>query len=128
MLPAKDAQDRILQRISVLDPLELSVTEAHGSVLAETVTAPEDLPSTATAGVDGFAVRSEDTSGAGANPVSLTVIGEAHAGRPFTGRVAFGEAVRVTAGAPIPDGSDAIVRKDDVAVVGSSMAVGRIVG
>jgi molybdopterin molybdotransferase len=127
MLSVREAQDRILQRISVLDPLELSVTEAHGCVLAETVTAPEDLPSTATAGADGFAVRSEDTTSAGATPVSLTVIGEANAGRPFAGRVAFGEAVRVSAGAPLPDGSDAIVRKDDVAVVGSSMAIGRVV-
>ncbi|HYZ91393.1 MAG TPA: gephyrin-like molybdotransferase Glp [Actinomycetota bacterium] len=127
MLPAKDAQDRILQRISVLDPLELSVTEAHGSVLAETVTAPEDLPSSATAGADGFAVRSDDTAGADATAVSLTLIGEANAGRPFAGRVAFGEAVRVSAGAALPDGSDAVVRKEDVAVVGSSMAIGRAV-
>ena len=121
----KEAQDRILQRISVLDPLELSVAEAHGCVLAETVTAPEDLPAAPSAAIDGFALRSEDTSAANASPVSMTVIGEAHAGRPFAGRVAFGEAIRVTAGATLPDGSDAVVRKDDVAVVGSSMAVGR---
>ena len=127
MLSVKDAQDRILQRISVLDALELSVTEAHGCVLAETVTAPEDLPASATADTDGFALRAEDTSPANATPVSLTVIGEANAGRPFAGRVAFGDAVRVAAGATLPDGSDAIVRKDDVAVVGSSMAIGRAV-
>lgn len=127
MLSAKEAQERILERISVLDPLELSVTEAHGCVLAETVTAPEDLPATATAATDGFAIRSEDTSRADSAPVSLTVIGEASASRPFGGRAAFGEAVRVSAGAVLPDGSDAVVRRDDVAVVGSSMAIGRAV-
>ena len=127
MIPAKEAQERILHRVSVLDPLELSVTEAHGSVLAETVTAPEDLPSSPTAAADGFAVRSDDTAGAEATAVSLTVIGEANAGRPFAGRVAFGEAVRVSAGASLPEGSDAVVRKEDVAVVGSSMAIGRAV-
>jgi molybdopterin molybdotransferase len=127
MLSVKEAQDRILQRISVLDPLELSVAEAHGCVLAETATAPEDLPATPSAAGDGFALRSEDTTSADAAPVSLTVIGEANAGRPFAGRVAFGETVRVTSGATLPDGSDAIVRKEDVAVVGSSMAIGRAV-
>ena len=128
MLSVKEAQERILERISVLDPLELSVTEAHGCVLAETVTAPEDLPASATAAVDGFAIRSEDTVTADSSPVSLTVIGEANAGRPFAGRAAFGEAVRVVAGATLPDGSNAIVRREDVAVVGSSMAIGRAVG
>ena len=116
-----------MQRVTVLDPLELSVTEAHGCVLAETVTAPEDLPAMATASIDGFALRSEDTLPASASPVSLTVIGEAHAGRPFAGRIAFGEAVRVSAGAALPDGANAVVGRDDVAVVGSSMAVGRAV-
>ena len=55
MLSASEAQQRILERISVLDPLELSITDAHGCVLAETVTAPEDLPPYATAAIDGFA-------------------------------------------------------------------------
>lgn len=125
MLSVKEAQERILQRISVLDPLELSVTEAHGCVLAETVTAPEDLPQSQTASVDGFALRAEDTSQASATPVSLTIIGEASTTRPFAGRVAFGEAVRVSIAAPLPEGSDVIISRDDVAVVGSSMAIGR---
>lgn len=127
MLSVKEAQERILAQIKVLDALELSVTEAHGCVLAETVTAPEDLPPSATAATDGFALRSEDTASAESSPVSLTVIGEAHAGRPFAGRIAFGEAVRVFSGSKIPDGSDTIVRREDVAVVGSSMAIGRAV-
>lgn len=127
MLSVKEAQDRILQRISVLDPLELSVPEAHGCVLAETVTAPEDVPPTPSAAGVGFALRSEDTRGADTTPVSLTVIGESTATEPFAGRIGFGEAVKVGEGATLPDGSDAVVRKDDVAVVGSSMALGRAV-
>lgn len=125
MLSAKEAQERILERIPVLDPLELSVSDAHGCVLAETVAAPEDLPAFTTAAVDGFALRSEDTATATTTPRSLTIIGEAAGGRPFAGRVAHGEAVRVSSGAAIPEGADAIVRTGDVAVVGSSMAIGR---
>jgi molybdopterin molybdotransferase len=71
MLTVSEAQERVLERISPLDPLELSVTEAHGCVLAEVVTASEDLPPFATAAVDGFAVRSEDTSGAAAQKKTL---------------------------------------------------------
>jgi molybdopterin molybdotransferase len=128
MLSASEAQQRILERIAVLDPLELSITDAHGCVLAETVTAPEDLPAHATAAIDGFALRSSDTTSASSSAVSLTIIGEAALGRPFAGRVTHGEAIRITAGASLPDGTDTVARKGDVAVVGSSMAVGKPIG
>ena len=125
MLSAGDAQQRILERISPLDALELSITDAHGCVLAETVTAPEDLPPFPSAAADGFAIRSSDTSNAASTPVSLTIIGEAGAGRPFAARVTHGEAVRISGGASLPDGTDAVALRDDVAVVGSSMAIGK---
>jgi len=128
MLSAREVQERILERISPLDALEVSISDAHGCVLAETVSAPEDLPPFATAAVDGFAVRAEDTSAAASTPVSMTIVGEAAGGRPFAGAVARGEAVRVSAGAAIPDGADAVALPDAVAVVGSSMAIGRSVG
>jgi molybdopterin molybdotransferase len=128
MLSSREVQERILERISPLDALELPITEAHGCVLAETVTAPEDLPPFATAALDGFALRAEDTAAASSTPVSMTIIGEAAGGRPFAGAVAHGEAVRISAGAAIPDGADSVALPDAVAVVGSSMAIGRAVG
>jgi molybdopterin molybdotransferase len=127
MLSVADARDRVLEKTSGLEPLEMSVTDAHGCVLAETVTAPEDLPPHPTAAIDGFAIKSEDTASAETSPVSLTIIGETAATRPFAGRVSHGEAVRIAAGASLPEGTDAVVHKDDVAVVGSSMAVGHAI-
>ncbi len=127
MTSVADARERILERTSPLDPLEVSVTEAHGCVLAETVTAPEDLPPHPTAAIDGFAIKSEDTTQAETQPVSLTIIGEAAATRPFAGRVTHGEAVSISAGASLPEGTDAVVHKQDVAVVGSSMALGHAI-
>lgn len=125
MPSAKEAQARILERISALDAFELAVSDAHGCVVAETVTAPEDLPAFTTAAIDGFALRADDTATASSTPRSLTIVGEAAGGRPFAGRVAHGECVRITAGGAIPEGADAIVATGDVAVVGSSMAIGR---
>jgi molybdopterin molybdotransferase len=127
MLSVKEAQERILERISPLDALELSVGDSHGCVLAETVTSPEDIPAYSTAAIDGFALRSDDTAAAAQTPRSLTVVGDASGGRPFAGRVAHGEAVRVVSGSAIPEGADSVVRAKDVAVVGSSMAIGRAV-
>ncbi len=128
MLSVSEAQQRMLERIAPLDALEVSISDAHGCVLAETVTAPEDLPAFPSAATDGFAIRSGDTSGAASSPVSLTIIGEAATGRPFAGRVTHGEAVRIVAGGSLPEGTDAVVRREDVAVVGSSMAIGKAIG
>lgn len=127
MLTVAEAQQRILERINPLEPLELTTGEAHGCVLAERLTSPEDAPPFPSSALDGFALRSADVGDANRTPVSLTVIGEASAGRPFAGRLSSGEAVRIFTGAVIPEGADAVIGQEDVAVVGSSMAVGRVV-
>jgi molybdopterin molybdotransferase len=127
MLSVDEARQRILEKVRVLDPLELAATEAHGCVVAEKVTASEDLPPFPNSAMDGYAIRSADVADAGRSPVSLTIIGEAAAGRPFAGRLGTGETVRIFTGAVIPDGADAVVPQEDVAVVGSSMALGRAV-
>lgn len=127
MLSVEEARSRILERIPMLDALELPITEAHGCVLAENVASAEDLPAFPNSAMDGFAIRSEDTRNASSQPVSLTIIGEAAAGKPFAGRVAFGEAVRIFTGSPLPEGADAVIPQEDVAVVGRSMAIGRSV-
>jgi molybdopterin molybdotransferase len=60
--------------------------------------------------MDGYAVRAEETFGAGPyNPLELQVLGEALPGRAFAGHVQSGQAVRIMTGAPVPAGADAIV-------------------
>lgn len=78
---------------------------AAGRVLADAVVSPVDVPAFARAAMDGYAVRAADT----APPVPLTVVGEAMPGRPFAGPVGSGQAVRITTGAPVPAGADAVL-------------------
>jgi molybdopterin molybdotransferase len=60
--------------------------------------------------MDGYAVRSADVA---AVPATLTLIGEAAAGRPFEGALAPGQATRVFTGGVIPAGADAVVIQED---------------
>ena len=84
--------------------------EAAGRLLAAGITAPVSVPGFARAAMDGYAVRGEETFGASDyNPLTLELIGEAFPGRPFSGTVAGGKAVRIMTGAPIPAGADAVV-------------------
>jgi len=91
------------RRISALPPERIAVSRAFGRVLAETVRSPVDVPPFDRAAVDGYAVRGLETVGAGTySPLSLGLNGPALALPP-------GTAARIAAGAPLPEGADAIV-------------------
>jgi molybdopterin molybdotransferase len=98
------------ERVRPLGAETVAVPPAAGRVLGEAVVAEVAVPGFDRAAMDGYAVRGEDTFGAGPyNPLGLRVVGEALPGRPFAGRVAAGEAVRIMTGAPVPEGADAVV-------------------
>ncbi|HVO88886.1 MAG TPA: gephyrin-like molybdotransferase Glp [Casimicrobiaceae bacterium] len=105
---------RVLQWIDQhahrLDAEQVPVDDAAGRVLAQSVSAPIDVPAFDRSAMDGYAVRGDETSGASDyNPTAFTVIGQAMPGRPFEGTVGSGCAVRIMTGAPMPRGADAVV-------------------
>src|SRR5947199_383412 len=60
------------------------------------------------------AVRGSETFGAGPyNPLELAVVGEVFPGRPFAGAIRSGQAVRIMTGAPLPNGTDAVLQAED---------------
>jgi molybdopterin molybdotransferase len=82
------------------------LTSAGGRVLAEDLAADRDYPPFHRSTRDGFAVKSADVS---KTPAALRVIGLARAGEPYSGSVAGSFAVEIMTGAPLPDGTDAVV-------------------
>lgn len=103
MIPVEEAQQRILQRVQALESVEMRFKEALGFVLAEDVHAPENMPPFAASAKDGFAVIAGDTMR------ERRLIGEQMAGTMGDLRVEPGTVVRITTGAPIPPGADAVV-------------------
>jgi len=89
----------------------VGVDSACGRVLARPVSATLDVPAFDRSAMDGYAVRSVDTSGAGDyNPLTFAIVGQALPGQPFDGSaLGAGGAVRVMTGAPMPQGADAVV-------------------
>ncbi|MCB0880671.1 MAG: molybdopterin molybdotransferase MoeA [Thermoleophilia bacterium] len=81
-----------------------------GRVLAADVASPTDLPRFDNSAMDGYAVRAGDTTWA---PVRLAVVGESRAGAPAATALGPGQAVRVSTGAAMPSGADAVVRVED---------------
>jgi molybdopterin molybdotransferase len=93
-----------------LPPQTVDIDHASGRVLAGAVVAGVDVPAFDRSAMDGYALRADETTGAGDyNPLAFRVIGSALPGRPFDGTVQAGEAVRIMTGAPLPAGADAVV-------------------
>jgi molybdopterin molybdotransferase len=108
-----DLQAAVLDRISALSDLELSLSDAHGCVLAEDVVADAPMPAAPRAEADGYAVRHVDVAVATRTaPVSLTVAGVVRPGTQTPFAVQPGLAVRVAAGVPMPTGADTVVPLD----------------
>jgi molybdopterin molybdotransferase len=100
----------VMSAITPLGGLELTLSDAHGCVLVESVQTTFPLPPFDNAAVDGYAVRSADIAGAGAlSPVTLPVVGDVAAGSVTPYTVQPGLCVRIMTGASIPPGADAIV-------------------
>jgi molybdopterin molybdotransferase len=82
----------------------VAVDRALGRHVAEDVVAATDVPAFPNSAMDGFALRS------GPAGRTLRLVGESRAGAPFDGAVGDGEAVRISTGAAVPDGADAVLQ------------------
>ncbi len=108
-----DVQALLAARIHGLDPETVELHAAAGRVLATDVVAPRPVPGFDRAAMDGYALRAEETFGAGPyNPLDFTVVGEAFPGRAFGQAVGPGQAVRIMTGAPLPAGTDAVLQAE----------------
>ncbi len=92
----------------------VGLLEGVGRVLAEEVTAGMDVPPFARAAMDGYAVRAEDTFGAGNFSAKiLELIEVIHAGETASKEVRRGTCIQVATGSPMPAGADAVVMVED---------------
>jgi molybdopterin molybdotransferase len=110
MLSVAEARSAILERFAALDSETVPLLDALDRVLAERIEADIDLPPFANSSMDGYAVRAADVVGAShERPARLRVVADIAAGHPSHVAIEAGTAARITTGAPVPDGADAIV-------------------
>lgn len=108
--PSPDlARERILEQAEPGEPIEVSLADALGLILAEPAVGDVDLPPFDRAAITGYAVRAAEAS-AGA---VLRVAGTRRSWRTGEGAIEAGEAIRVAAGDALPPGADAVVRPED---------------
>ncbi|HEX5146139.1 MAG TPA: gephyrin-like molybdotransferase Glp [Conexibacter sp.] len=108
LLSIDAARARVLSSCAPLPAEPVTLDDAAGRVLAADVRAARDVPHFDNSAMDGFAVRSDASSG------PLRIVGESRAGAPANAPLGAGEAIRISTGAALPAGADAVAPIEDV--------------
>jgi molybdopterin molybdotransferase len=103
-----EALELVLDGLAPLSAQRVPLDIAAGRVVAEPGLAAVDLPPFDRSAMDGYAVRAADT----APGVRLRLAGGVAAGEVATAELAPGTAARVSTGAAIPSGADAILQSE----------------
>jgi molybdopterin molybdotransferase len=124
-IPLEEARQLIAEACRPIDRVErIRLIDASGRVAAADVQSTRDVPPFSRAGMDGYAVKAEDTFGASRyEPRTLRVIDKVYTGEVPTTCVEGGTAIEIATGAPMPQGADAVVMVEETEKAGDSVRV-----
>ena len=120
MSSVAQARAAMLDAIAPLGAEGVELSQALGRTLAAPVIAGRDQPPFHASAMDGYALCAADTPG------GLDIVGEAAAGRGYARALKSGEAVRISTGAPLPQGADCVLAQEDARVTGDKLDTGAI--
>jgi molybdenum cofactor synthesis domain-containing protein len=114
-IPLDEALALILEHASPTGRTErVTLAQALGRVVSSAPQAGVDVPPFDRAAMDGYAVRAEDTFGAGRyEPRVLRVVEKVYTGQVPSAAVGAGECTEIATGAPMPEGADAVVMVEE---------------
>ncbi|TAF65667.1 MAG: molybdopterin molybdenumtransferase MoeA [Cytophagales bacterium] len=106
MISVAEAKERIQNHIALQQIHWLPIAEAEGSILAEDISAPIDVPSFTNSSMDGYALFFEPER------KHWQVIGTIKAGEIANVPIQKGEAMRIFTGAMLPEGANVVVQQE----------------
>jgi molybdopterin molybdotransferase len=115
ILSYTEALGRILRLELPLGVERAPLLQAGGRSLAAGLRAPWPLPRFDNSSMDGFALRASEAT------TAMAIVGESAAGKSFHGTIPPGGAIRISTGAELPPGLDAVVPVEQ-----SSVAADRV--
>ncbi|XP_067132977.1 gephyrin [Centruroides vittatus] len=108
LVPVQDAQKLIIDECDSMDVIYLKFKDCLGFILAEDIFAIDNLPPFPASIKDGYAVIASDGDG------KRKVLGDVTAGKkPDEYKLMSGNCIRISTGAPVPSGADAVVQVED---------------
>ncbi|MFX1574065.1 MAG: gephyrin-like molybdotransferase Glp [Promethearchaeota archaeon] len=115
----EDALKTLLLRIE-LNPIEqVDLSKSLNRILATDIICEIDLPPFNRSAMDGYAIKAEDSFNASPkNPKQIKLVGKVEIGEYSNFILNNGEAIRISTGAPIPEGADAVIKIEDTEIEG----------
>lgn len=116
MVSTDEAIELILNETGMARSVSIPLEESLGLVLCREIKSSVNLPLFTNSAMDGYALRSVDTTGASmTGPVLLEIVATIKAGESAALRIRSGQAAKIMTGAAVPEGADAVVRIEDAA-------------
>ncbi|MBU4451028.1 MAG: molybdopterin molybdotransferase MoeA [Actinobacteria bacterium] len=127
MLSVKEARGKVLSCSVKHKIKKVSLLDSLGLALAENMVSEDFIPAYDNSAMDGFAVKAVDIVGADKNyPIKLKLIKQdLPAGKIPENKLESGYCVQIMTGAPIPEGSDCVVMKEDAIKEGKDVLIFR---
>jgi len=106
----------------------IPLKDANMRVLGEDIEVLIDVPPFDRSAMDGYAIIAGDTSDAfPSNPTYLEVIDEIGAGTESKCTLSPGKAIKISTGAPMPSGSNAVIMHEDTELIGNKIKIKRVI-
>ena len=113
----EDAIKALNNRIKLGPNEKIETNNALNRILANDIESNIDIPPFERSAMDGYAVKAEDTFGASPkNPKKIKLIGKSEIGEISNSEISKGEATRISTGAAIPKGSNAVIKIEDTEI------------
>ncbi len=113
-IPLEEAQARLLELATPLRAERVAAEAALGRCLEDDLKARRTQPPADLSAMDGYAVQGSGT---------WDIVGESAAGHPFQGRLEDGQAIRISTGALMPDGADAVLLQENATRDGNRLSL-----
>lgn len=113
-LSVVQGQQKILEAIAPINATEtIALERAYGRVLAEDISSPINVPAYTNSAMDGYAIRGEDIA-----HEQFDVVASIMAGHGYNNTLTQGQAAQIMTGAPMPEGADTVVMREQAIVDG----------
>ena len=115
LITVTQARTLVMDAVRPVEAERVEIGVARGRVLAQDMRASGDVPSFPSSAMDGYALA------AGPAGRRLQVVGESRAGAPAHDSPGDREAIRISTGAAVPPGAEAVIPQENVVVDGSTI-------
>lgn len=124
MLSVAQGREKILEQIKPLNNSEsVNLHQALGQIVAHDILSPVNVPQHTNSAMDGYAI-----SGGDIERESYHVVGQVLAGHSYDKSLQHGEAVRIMTGAPVPQGADTVIMREQATQKGDTVTFDKSMG